>query len=228
MAEPSSQTPAKRRGRPPKLTREQILGAAYDLVRREGRDALTMRAVAEELGTGPMSLYTHVRDKAELLEGVAAQALEQIEVDEGSGENWQARLAAWAISLRSQLLAHPEALELLGKQHHGSPQLLRAVRGAIQNLRDAGFEVGPAAQAVDGLLWVSIGFASLEIAQRQQPRQETPGEQFSVALATMSDEERSEIASYLPFFATEDLDELYASVLRRFIAGLEGEETHDA
>ncbi len=222
MSESNPEHSSRRRGRPAKLTREQILQASYELVRRNGRDALTMRALAEELGTGPMSLYTHVRDKAELLEGVAARALELIEFDEDIAGSWQDRLAAWAQSLRQQLLTHPEALELLGKQHHGSPQMLRAVRSAIRILRDAGFEPREAARAVDGLLWVSIGFASLEIAQRQQPRADSPGEQFAEALGTMPEEERREIASYLPFFATNELNPLYKFVLQRFIAGLEG------
>ncbi len=224
MSDPKLENPSRRRGRPAKLTRAQILDAACALVGRDGRDALTMRAVAEELGTGPMSLYTHVRDKAELLEGVAARALERLEFEESVEGSWQARLSSWATSLRWQLLIHPEAMTLLGKQHHGSPQMLRAVSLAIQNLRDAGFEAQPAAEAVDGLLWVTIGFASMEIARGQTLRSETPGEQFAAALASVPQEERDEIAPYLPYFATEDLDALYASVLRHFIAGLEWEK----
>ena len=66
------------RGRPPRLSRHEIVREALALVRRRGRESLTMRSLAEELGCGPMSLYSHVRDKAELLDAVGALALDRV------------------------------------------------------------------------------------------------------------------------------------------------------
>ncbi len=223
MAQSEIPQPPKRRGRPPKLTRAQILQAGYDLLRSQGREALTMRAVAEALGTGAMSLYTHVRDKDELLIGISGLALEKLVVDDPVSGSWQEQLAHWAHSLREQMMTYPEALELMSRQHHGSPQLLLAARGAIQILHGAGFEVPRAAQIADGLLWTTIGFASMEIAARQVPKEETPQEQYEIALASLGPDERSEIESFLPYFTTGDMSPLFSSVVDQIIRGAQSE-----
>jgi AcrR family transcriptional regulator len=64
-AEPPSQPP--RRGRPARLSRAAVTDAARAIVERDGIEALTMRRVARELGSSPMAIYRHVRDKDELL-----------------------------------------------------------------------------------------------------------------------------------------------------------------
>jgi len=57
----------RRRGRPPRLSREAVVAAAGTIVAGEGIDALTMRRGADQLGSSPMWIYRHVRDKDELL-----------------------------------------------------------------------------------------------------------------------------------------------------------------
>jgi AcrR family transcriptional regulator len=53
------------------LTRERIIASAVELIEREGVDAVSMRRIAAQLGTGVMSLYNHVPSKSALLDGVA-------------------------------------------------------------------------------------------------------------------------------------------------------------
>ncbi|WP_153541567.1 TetR/AcrR family transcriptional regulator [Actinomadura macrotermitis] len=65
MPNPSSQP--GRTGRPPKFSRAEILAAARRVVEAEGVERLTMRRLAREVGSTPMALYHHVRDKEELL-----------------------------------------------------------------------------------------------------------------------------------------------------------------
>src|SRR5579863_10131685 len=67
MTQRSSQSGGARTGRPARLSRQQIVGAARAIVRRQGVDALTMRRLAEEIGCAPMALYGHVDDKVGLL-----------------------------------------------------------------------------------------------------------------------------------------------------------------
>ncbi len=57
----------RRGGRPPRLSRAAVIGAARTIAERDGIEALTMRRVAQELGSSPMGLYRHVRDKDQLL-----------------------------------------------------------------------------------------------------------------------------------------------------------------
>ncbi len=61
------QPTARRAGRPPRLSRAAVVAAARAIVERNGIDALTMRQVAVELGSSPMAIYRHVRDKDQLL-----------------------------------------------------------------------------------------------------------------------------------------------------------------
>ncbi|MGI5290879.1 TetR/AcrR family transcriptional regulator [Nonomuraea polychroma] len=61
-----------------RLSRRSILAAALELVQREGAAALTMRRLAEEMGTAPMSLYRHVADKQEVLDLLVDQVSEEL------------------------------------------------------------------------------------------------------------------------------------------------------
>ncbi|MFE6774883.1 TetR/AcrR family transcriptional regulator [Streptomyces sp. NPDC057702] len=60
-------TTRPKRGRPPRLSREQIVAAAHEIIVREGAEHLTMRRLASALRSTPMAVYHHVRDKDELL-----------------------------------------------------------------------------------------------------------------------------------------------------------------
>ncbi|WP_063047434.1 TetR/AcrR family transcriptional regulator [Nocardia pseudovaccinii] len=64
---PAEARPAKRVGRPPRLSVEAIIAAADRILETEGPDKLSMRRLASELDSAPMALYYHVRDKDELL-----------------------------------------------------------------------------------------------------------------------------------------------------------------
>src|SRR5262245_58387458 len=52
------------------LTREQVLAAAVRLADRDGIESLSMRKLGQELRVEAMSLYTHVRNKDDLLDGM--------------------------------------------------------------------------------------------------------------------------------------------------------------
>jgi AcrR family transcriptional regulator len=211
------------RGRPPTLSRAQILEKALDLVERDGREALTMRAVADELGTGPMSLYTHVRSKDDLLEGVAGLAFERLKMDLVAAGSWQERIAAWMHSMREQLLRHPELMELFGRQQHGSPLLLRNCSTLAGILAKAGMDVPAAVEAAQGMIWSALGFVLLEAGSTRAAASEAPEVQYARALSSLSDEERASIEPFLPHLATRGFDSLYDSLVRRLIAGIEAE-----
>src|SRR5262249_19016990 len=86
---------AKARGRAePRvpLTRDAIVEAALRVLDREGMDGLSMRRVAEELGTGVASLYWHVRNKGELLQLLSERLAAEIELPEPDPARWQAQL----------------------------------------------------------------------------------------------------------------------------------------
>lgn len=104
---PSRAGPARRAPRQRSLSREAIAAAALKIVDSDGLDALTMRAVAESLGTGAASLYAHVASKEELLELVVEQVIGEISipVDPDPAE-WQEHVKAWARGVRDVYSRH--------------------------------------------------------------------------------------------------------------------------
>lgn len=67
MGMPQPSAPRKVLGRPPRISREEIIETARRIVAEQGVDRLTMRRLATEIGSTPMALCHHVRDKEELL-----------------------------------------------------------------------------------------------------------------------------------------------------------------
>ena len=98
--------------RRPALTRDRVVSAALALVDRAGMDALSMRAVAAELGVEAMSLYRHVASKEALVEGIVARILDQIEVPP-PGTPWREAMTRRALSTRVVFLEHPAAAILV-------------------------------------------------------------------------------------------------------------------
>lgn len=76
----------------PQLSREVIIDTAMKLLDADGLDGVSMRRVAEELGTGPASLYAHVANKEELLELLLERVVREITVPEPDPARWQEQL----------------------------------------------------------------------------------------------------------------------------------------
>ncbi|MGW0805438.1 TetR/AcrR family transcriptional regulator [Nonomuraea sp. NPDC002799] len=95
---------------PPKrsLSQELIIEAGLRILDAEGLDALSMRRVAQELDTGPASLYAHVAGKDELLELMYDRALGEIELPERDPGRWKEQLRAYAVEAHRVLGAHAD------------------------------------------------------------------------------------------------------------------------
>ena len=71
------------------LTRRDLTSAAIKLIEREGLGKLTMRRLAAELDCAPMSLYTHVRNRDDLIDAIVEHLIEHLHLREHAGESWQ-------------------------------------------------------------------------------------------------------------------------------------------
>jgi AcrR family transcriptional regulator len=91
------------------LTIDQVIAAATALADAEGLDAATMRRVASRLGVVPMTLYTYVPGKAELLDLMLDAAYQAMPRADTTGQPWQQRVTAIASENRSLFQAHPWA-----------------------------------------------------------------------------------------------------------------------
>ena len=102
-------TPGSQRGPRPGLTVDAIVAAAINLADAEGIEAVTMRRVAQTLSVAPMSLYTYVPGKAELLDLMLDAAYTGMSRTDTTGQSWRARLAAVAAENRTLYERHPWA-----------------------------------------------------------------------------------------------------------------------
>jgi AcrR family transcriptional regulator len=128
--------PRKRRT----LTRERVLRAAVALADERGLKELTMRNLAKELDVEAMSLYNHVANKNDLLDGMIELVFSEIEPPAAGGD-WKAELRKRAVSTRAALLRHRWAVgEMEGRTNHG-PSNLKVHDAVLGCLRVAGFSI---------------------------------------------------------------------------------------
>jgi len=131
--------------RPP-LTRERVLKAAVDVADREGLGALTMRRLGAELGVEAMSLYKHVTNKEEVLDGIIELVVGDIETPREVAD-WKEAMRRRAISARAVLGRHSWAIGLLEARGSKGPTVLRYLDAILGNLRSAGFSLENAVHA---------------------------------------------------------------------------------
>jgi AcrR family transcriptional regulator len=117
-----------------------VLRAAVALADREGTSALTMRRLGDALGVEAMSLYNHVANKADLLDGMVDLVFAEIELPSTDGD-WRAAMRRRAVSTREALNRHRWAIGLMeGRSSHG-PANLSLHNAVLGCLRAAGFSL---------------------------------------------------------------------------------------
>ncbi|MFJ7786624.1 MULTISPECIES: TetR/AcrR family transcriptional regulator [Streptomyces] len=128
------------RGPKPALTLERIVTAAVTLADAEGLDALSMRRLATDLGTGTMSLYRYVPGKPELLDLMVDRV--QGEANDASpaapDDDWRAAVGILAHAYLHQLRAHPWLLQLNQARTALGPNAVRGLELALRPLRTMG------------------------------------------------------------------------------------------
>ena len=154
-------TPTKASERAP-LSRQRALSAAVALADREGIGALTMRRLAQELGVEAMSLYHHVANKGDILDGMVDTVFTEIELP-GQGTEWKTAMRERARSARAALIRHPWAISIMESRSSPGPATLRHHDAVIGSCRRAGFSVQMAAHAFSLLDSYIYGFVLQEV-----------------------------------------------------------------
>lgn len=101
--------PTRRRGPGRGLRVEAVVDAATALADQEGLEGVSMRRVAQHLGVSPMTLYTYVPGKAELVDLMLDATYRRLPLQDTAGQPWRTRLLAVADENRALYLAHPWA-----------------------------------------------------------------------------------------------------------------------
>jgi len=164
------------------LTRDRVMRASVDLVDTSGIASLTMRRLGDALGVEAMSLYNHVANKSELLDGMVDLVFGEIDLP-APGTDWRTAMRDRAMSARQVLARHPWAIPLVSSRTSPGPATLRHHDAVLGSLRAGGFTVEMAAHAFSVLDSYIYGFAMQEATL---PFGETEEETIEVATAMMS------------------------------------------
>jgi AcrR family transcriptional regulator len=149
--------------RPRSLTPDQLASAALAVIDREGLAGLSMRAVAQELGTSTMGLYRYVSDREELERLVVELVLSTVDIEPPApGTPWRERLETMARRLRDAVGAHPAAVPLAIAHRHHSLGVLRWSEATLAILVEAGLTGERRVVALRGLLSYVVGAIQLE------------------------------------------------------------------
>jgi len=119
------------------LSRERVLHAAIVLADEGGIESLSMRKLADELGVKAMSLYNHIANKDDLLDGIVDAAWGEIVVPSGEAD-WKIGIREIAISAHETFLRHSGAPVLQVREMPG-PARFRHGNALLECLRNSGF-----------------------------------------------------------------------------------------
>jgi AcrR family transcriptional regulator len=158
MSAGSTQTAARRAP----LSRERVLRAAIALADEGGIESLTMRGLGQALGVEAMSLYNHVSNKDDLLDGMVDVVVGDIVVPP-SGTDWRIAMRARCISAHEILLAHPWAALQITSRFTIGPGMTRYLDATLGRLREGGFSVDGALDAWNALDSHLYGFTLQEL-----------------------------------------------------------------
>lgn len=145
------------------LSRERVLRGALAVADAGGLASLTIRSLASELGVKPMSVYYHVANKDEILDGIVDLVFGEIDLPLAGGD-WRTEMHRRAVSARAVLSRHPWAIALLQSRTNPGPATLRHHDAIIGALRGAGFSVRMTAHAFAVIDSYVYGFALSEAA----------------------------------------------------------------
>ena len=205
------------------LSRERVLLAAVAFADESGVAALSMRKLGEALGVEAMSLYNHVANKDQLLDGMVDLVFGEIDLPP-LGAGWKTAMRERAESARQALRRHPWAIALMSTRTSPGPATLRHHDAVIGSLRAGGFSVPMAAHAFSALDSYIYGFAMQEATL---PFGDSAEETFEVARMFMA-QVPADVYPNLTELATEhvlqpgyDYGDEFAFGLNLILEGLE-------
>lgn len=166
-----------------------MLRAAVKIADSDGIEALTMRRLAEELGAEAMSLYYHVANKEDILDGIADAVVAEINdiVDQidvpSTGGHWKTAVRRRILAAREVLLRHPWAPGVFETRTSTSLAVLLYYDGLLKLMRDGGFSYDRIHHALHALGSRALGFAQ----EMFDPNGGTGGDETTAALQSMAD-----------------------------------------
>jgi AcrR family transcriptional regulator len=160
---PSQTTPRRRGAKPRRFTHDEVIDAALRVLERDG-EAFTMRALADDLGTGAMTLYGYFASRDELFEAIAGRTFEGAGATVPPDAPWQERLRQITRDVHHLAARHPNLAAVFRAESAPNVSLFRTRERILRIICEAGFE-GPAALRALGVIsGIAQGYAAVQSA----------------------------------------------------------------
>jgi TetR/AcrR family transcriptional regulator, tetracycline repressor protein len=208
------------------LSRELIIKEALALLDEHGPGALSMRRLADRLGVAPTALYTHVRGKADLIDGLIDQVYAGLTLNPDPTGDWTQQLTTLSQQIRAHLLAHPAVVPYALQQPGLGPHSLRLGEAIYNILRPAGFSDQAVVGTVYALLTYILGFVALEIPRAGTDPQTSDEfvRRMWAFFAALPPGEFPHHVQLAPLLARISTDEQFQFGIRTFLAGLDAQQ----
>jgi AcrR family transcriptional regulator len=196
--------------------------AGLKILRRAGLDAVTMRAVAAELDTGPASLYVYVANREELLDQMLDAVAAEVDLGpEPDPKHWRDQLEALLTRVRDALDRHPGIARVPLANVPTGPGSVRVTERLLAILRAGGIHEQSAAWFVD-VCFLFVNAASFEtsIYLEADRSHEDLDVQIRERFERLDPAEFPNMVSMIAPLTTGDGDERFAFGLRLMIEGL--------
>ncbi len=139
------------------LNRDRVLRAAVEMADKTGIESLSMRKLGEAVGVEAMSLYNHVANKDDLLDGMVDMVFTEMDLP-SSDVDWRAAMRQHATSAREVLDRHRWAIGLMHSRTSPGPATMRHFDEVLGCLRAAGFSVDMTGHAYTVITSYVYGF----------------------------------------------------------------------
>lgn len=222
LPDPPWRTAARKPVRQP-LSRDKIVDTALGLLAKDGIEALSMRRVAQALGTGPASLYAHVQNRDELCELMFDRILGEVDLPEPDPARWRDQLKQLCADQVEAMVTYPGiATVVMNAMIPLGPNALRHGDTMLAILRSGGLTERQAAWAFDALSLYAKAYAAEVTAWRDSSGEEMAqrGRQVAEYMRSLPDGTFPNLVAVGPLFSGDTARERFEFAVDTFIAGL--------
>lgn len=209
-------------GRRPRFTREEVQDAALAVLDENGFTGLTVRAVAAQLGTGAMTLYTYMDTHSDLYALAMDGTLRHVDLPVGPQSDWRDDVRAICRSVWRAVRLHPNTIPLILARRSRSPQFLDIAESLLEALARSGRTGHDLLVAFRAVTTLATAFAQTEIGSALSTRQEAADDVINrfASLDTHTHRRLVEIASAA---ATSDPETEFLRSLDALLEGLDSQ-----
>jgi AcrR family transcriptional regulator len=203
------------------LTRGRVVEAALRVMDEEGLEAVSMRRVAREVGVEAMSLYHHIEDKEDLLDGICERVMAEFDFPD-LVEDWAENCRRGARAWRRLLQTHPAVMRLFAEERGPARSVdsMRPMEFALEILRSSGLSDRDTAQAFHAFGGYIQGFVMMELGSIAGGADEAQMKMHAELAAAMP-EAFPALQATSRYFAECTPDEQFEFGLDLLIGGLE-------